>query len=92
MHIIKSVGVLSVAKITGLMYACMGLIFAPLFLLIGVLASAAGQHNNPLAGIFSIGFAVLFPVLYGIGLIGALVDNVPGLAALNWKWSCARRL
>ena len=81
MHIIKSVGVLSVAKIMGLMYACLGLIFAPLFLLIGLLASAAGQHNNPLAGIFSIGFAVFFPVLYGVigfiaGLIGALLYNL----------------
>jgi H+/Cl- antiporter ClcA len=81
MHIIKSVGVLSVAKIIGLMYACLGLIFAPLFLLIGVLASAAGQHNNPLAGIFSFGFAVLFPVIYGVigfiaGAIGALLYNL----------------
>ncbi len=81
MHIIKSVGVLSVAKIMGLMYACMGLLFAPLFLLIGVLASAAGQHNSPLAGIFSVGFAVLMPVFYGVigfiaGLIGALLYNL----------------
>jgi hypothetical protein len=81
MHIIKSVGVLSVAKIMGVMYACMGLIFAPVFLLIGLLASAAGQHHNPLAGIFSIGFAVLFPVLYGVtgfiaGLIGAWLYNL----------------
>jgi hypothetical protein len=81
MRIIKSVGVLSVAKSMGWMYACMGLIFAPLFLLIGVLALAAGQHNNPVAGIFSIGFAVLFPVLYGVigfiaGLIGAFLYNL----------------
>jgi hypothetical protein len=81
MHVVKSVGVLSVAKILGLMYACLGLIFAPMFLLIGVLASAAGQHNNPVAGIFSIGFAVLFPVVYGLigfiaGAIGALLYNL----------------
>ena len=63
MHIVKSVGVLSVAKILGLMYGCMGLIFAPLFLMIGVLASAAGQRNNPLAGIFTVGIALLLPVL-----------------------------
>jgi hypothetical protein len=80
MHIIESVGVLSVAQIMGLMYACMGLIFAPVFLLIGLLASAAGQHNDPVAGIFSIGFAVLFPVLHGVigfiaGLIGAFLYN-----------------
>ncbi|MGA7927985.1 MAG: hypothetical protein WCA20_18595 [Candidatus Sulfotelmatobacter sp.] len=79
MRTIKSVGVLSLAKIMGLMYACRGLIFAPLFLLIGVLASAAGQHNNPVAGTSSIGFAVLFPVLYGVirfiaGPIGAFYN------------------
>jgi hypothetical protein len=81
MHIIKSVGVLSVAKIMGLMYACMGLIFAPFFLVFGLLASAAGQTKNPLAGIFGIGFAVLCPVLYGVmgfiaGLLGALLYNL----------------
>ena len=81
MHIIKSVGVLSVAKIMGMIYGCMGLIVAPFFLLIGLLGSALGQHNSPLAGIFGIGFAVLMPVLYGVigfvaGLIGALLYNL----------------
>jgi hypothetical protein len=81
MHIIKSVGVLSVAKILGLVYACLGLIFTPLFLLMGLLGSALGQQNNPVAGIFGIGFAVLMPVLYGAvgfvgGAIGALLYNL----------------
>ena len=85
MHIIKSVGVLSVAKIMGMIYACMGLIFAPFFLLIGLMGSALGQHNSPLAGIFGVGFgvgfAVLMPVMYGAmgfvaGLIGALLYNL----------------
>jgi len=99
MHIIKSVGVLSVAKITGLMYACMGLIFAPLFLLIGVLASAAGQRNNPLAGIFSLALPFSCPCSMGVigfiaGVIGALLysPSRAGRAALTWRWSCARRL
>jgi len=81
MHIIKSVGVLSVAKILGLVYACLGLIFTPLFLLMGLLGSALGQQNSPVAGIFGIGFAVLMPVLYGAvgfvgGAIGALLYNL----------------
>jgi hypothetical protein len=81
MHIIKSVGVLSVAKILGLVYACLGLIFTPLFLLMGLLGSALGQQNSPVAGIFGIGFAVLLPVLYGAvgfvgGAIGALLYNL----------------
>jgi hypothetical protein len=44
----------------------MGLIFAPVFLVIGLLASAAGQHDNPLAGIFGMGFVILCRVLYGV--------------------------
>jgi hypothetical protein len=81
MHIIKSVGVLSFAKIMGMIYGCMGLIFAPFFLLIGLLGSAIGQQNSPLAGIFGVGFAVFMPVLYGVigfimGLIGALLYNL----------------
>jgi hypothetical protein len=81
MHIIKSVGVLSIAKIMGMIYGCMGLIFAPLFLLIGLMGSALGQRNSPLAGIFGIGFAVFMPLLYGvmgfvIGAIGALLYNL----------------
>ena len=81
MHIVKSVGVLSVGKIMGMIYACMGLIFAPLFLLIGLMGSALGQQKSPVAGIFSVGFAVLMPVIYGvmgfiIGMIGALLYNL----------------
>jgi hypothetical protein len=81
MHIVKSVGVLSVAKIMGMIYGCMGLIFAPFILLMGLMGSALGQHNSPLAGIFGVGFAVLMPVFYGgigfiAGLIGALLYNL----------------
>ena len=81
MHIMKSVGVLSVARIMGLIYGCMGLLFVPLFLLIGLLGTFAGQQKNPLAGIFSVGFALFMPILYGLmgfimGAIGALLYNL----------------
>jgi hypothetical protein len=81
MHIIKSVGVLSIAKIMGMVYGCMGLIFAPFFLLIGLMGSALGQQHSPLAGIFGVGFAVLMPIFYGVigfiaGLLGALLYNL----------------
>jgi hypothetical protein len=80
MHIIKSVGVLSVAKIMGLVHACMGLIFAPLFLLIGALGSLAGQNKTPFAGMFGVAFALFMPIFYGLlgfiaGAIGALLYN-----------------
>jgi hypothetical protein len=81
MHIVKSVGVMSVAKIMGLLYGCMGLIFAPIFLLAGLLGSLAGQDKTPFAGIFGVVFAILMPVLYGVmgfimGAIGALLYNL----------------
>jgi hypothetical protein len=81
MHIVKSVGVMSVAKVMGLMYGCMGLIFAPFFLLIGLVGSAMGQAKTPFAGIFGIFLALLLPVLYGLmgfvaGAIGALLYNL----------------
>lgn len=81
MHILKSVGVMSVAKLMGLLYGCMGLIFAPFFLLIGLVGSFAGEAKTPFAGIFGVVFAVLMPVMYGAmgfvsGAIGALLYNV----------------
>ena len=81
MHIVKSVGVMSIAKVMGLMYACMGLLFAPFFLLIGLLGSMAGQQKTPFAGMFGVVFAVLMPVMYGVlgfigGAIGALLYNL----------------
>jgi hypothetical protein len=82
MHIVKSVGIMSVAKISGIVYGCMGLIFAPFFLLFGLLGQFAGaQDKVPFAGIFGIGFAVLAPILYGVmgfvmGALGALLYNL----------------
>jgi hypothetical protein len=81
MYIVKSVGVLSVAKIMGLIYGCLGLIFAPLFLLVGLLGSLVGPQKTPFAGIFGIVFAILMPVMYGLmgficGTIGGLLYNL----------------
>lgn len=81
MHIVKSVGVLSFAKIMGLVYGCLGLIFAPIFLLIGLAGSLAGQERNPFAGAVGIVMAILMPVFYGVmgfvmGAIGALLYNL----------------
>jgi len=81
MHVVKSVGVMSVAKITGLLYGCIGLVFIPFFLLLGLVGSLAGQGRNPFAGIVGILIAIVLPVLYGVmgfimGAIGALLYNL----------------
>jgi hypothetical protein len=85
MHILKSVGVMSVAKLMGLLYGCLGLIFAPIFLVVGLVGSFAGSDKIPLAGVFGVVFAILMPLLYGamgfvMGAIGALLYNV----LANW--------
>ena len=81
MYISKSAGVLSTAKIMGLLYGSTGLTFAPIFLLIGLLGSLAGPDKTPFAGIFGVVLAMLMPVLYGVmgflmGAIAALLYNL----------------
>jgi len=81
MHIVKSFGVMSVAKIMGVLYACMGLLFAPFFLLVGLLGSMAGQQTSPFAGLVGVVVAILLPFFYGAvgvigGAIGALLYNL----------------
>jgi hypothetical protein len=76
MQIVKSVGVMSVAKIMALIHACFGVLFAPIFLLIGLLGTLAGQHRTPFAGAFGIFFAVLMPFFYAI--VGFLTGAIGG--------------
>jgi len=82
MHTVKSVGVMSVAKIMGLVHACLGLMLAPLFLLWSLFPAATNQQQNPaLAGFFGVGMAIVAPIFYGVigfvfGAIGALLYNL----------------
>ncbi len=81
MKTVKSVGVMSVAKIMGVIQAIFGLLFAPIFLLMGVVGSLAGQRPNPFGAIGGVAMAVIMPVLYGVlgfifGAIGALLYNL----------------
>jgi hypothetical protein len=83
MHVVKSVGVMSVAKISGLVYGFLGLIAVPFFLIAGLAGSFASQDKSafPFAGTIGFVFAVLAPLLYGgmgfvTGAIGALIYNL----------------
>lgn len=75
--VLKRVGVASVARIAGALYAGLGLIFGALFACFALLgfgfASAAGGENAPPAffgALFGVGAVIFLPVLYG--LFGAL--------------------
>ena len=87
MHTIKSVGVLSAAKITGAIYAAMGLLFLPIFLVMGLATSMMPNHEgrNPFGVIFGVFFGLFAPVIYGaMGFVfGALSAFVYNLMA---KW------
>jgi len=74
MRKIKSVGVLSCAKIFGAMYACMGLLVIPIVLLGGLATLFSGQGKQALGGIVFLLIGIAAPLFYGaMGfLFGAL--------------------
>lgn len=83
--VIKSVGVLSVAKMYGAIAAAMGLLFGIFFALFSVVAGAglAGYDDATgglMASMFGIGAVVMLPIFYGCmgfvaGAVGALFYN-----------------
>jgi hypothetical protein len=81
MYTVKSVGVLSLGKIMGAIYGVLGVIFMPIFLVIGITGSIAGGKGAALGATGALFMAILFPILYGLigfaaGAIGALLYNL----------------
>ena len=81
MQVLRSVGVLSFAKMAGAVYGALGLAFAPFVVLLAVIGSMVGSRQHPLGPVFSIVFAILMPVIYAamgfvMGAIGAFVYNL----------------
>ena len=71
---IKNVGVLSVAKMLGLLYALMGLLIGGLFTLVGMLGVSAMPEMGPFAIVFGVGSIIFFPLAYGtIGFVGGMI-------------------
>ncbi len=81
MHIIKSVGVLSVAKIMGAVYGVGGLLFLPIFLLVGLVSSIVGGRDHPFGALAGLAMGIMYPILCGVmgfltGAIGAALYNL----------------
>ncbi|MGO9401837.1 MAG: hypothetical protein ACLPVW_00040 [Terriglobales bacterium] len=82
MYSLRSVGVMSCAKIMGMIYGCLGLIVVPFFLMGGFSNLLLGsQSSQPLAGIAMWFLALLVPVVYGLmgfvmGAFSAWVYNL----------------
>lgn len=82
MHIVKSIGVLSCAKIFAIIHFAIGLIFVPLFLVMAMVGAFAGaKAGNALPAAVAITMAVFMPFFYGflgfiMGAVGAWIYNV----------------
>lgn len=87
--IIKSVRVLSLAKVMGCIYASIGLVFGLIFSLISIFGIALGsmfQHANGAPDaifgtvfglLFGLGAAIVLPIFYGtIGFVGGLLISL----------------
>jgi hypothetical protein len=78
--VIRQLGVLSMAKLQGALYALLGLIVGAMFALFSLFGATfgnafAGGHGNPLIGFaFGLGAIIFFPIFYGLlGFVGGLV-------------------
>ena len=82
MHIIKSVGVLSCAKVFAIIHFAIGLIFVPFFLLMAMVGAFAGpKAGGAFSAAVAIVIAVFMPFFYGflgfvLGAVGAWIYNV----------------
>ena len=82
--VIRSVGVMSLAKVMGVLYGGLGLLIGICFALFSVLGGgammASGQDGTGLGGGMmmgmGIGFAIAAPIFYGIlGFLGGLLTG-----------------
>lgn len=81
--VINRIGAFSLAKISGTLYAIIGLIVGGLFSLIAMAGAMAtgGEDGSMFGAMFGVGAIVLFPIIYGCmgfiaSLIGAWLYNV----------------
>ena len=75
MRTVKQFDVLSVAKMSGIVHGCLGLLLIPVFLMMGTIVIASGQRGAGFAfGGMAILLAVVAPFFYGF--IGFLMGTV----------------
>lgn len=84
--VVRKIGVLSAGKVTGVLYAILGLVFGAIFALFSLLGAAVGvassQSPDALVGLlFGVGSVVFLPIFYGVlgfvfGLLTALLYNL----------------
>jgi hypothetical protein len=83
MYSLRSVDVMSCAKMMGAVYGSLGLIFLPLVALGGLGSLLLGQRSAALSGVLMLLFAVCLPIIYGLMgfLMGAFSAWIYNFAA-----------
>ena len=82
MHVLKSVGVLSCAKIFAIIHFAIGLIFVPFFMVMAMVGAFAGaKAGNAFPAALAIVMAIFMPFFYGflgfiMGAVGAWMYNL----------------
>lgn len=84
MAVVRRIGVLSLAKITGMLYAILGLVIGACFSLVSMLGSAFAPKEAGFGGMgmmLGVGAIVVLPIVYGLigfisSLIGAAIYNM----------------
>lgn len=83
--LVKRLGVFSVAKVSGILYAVMGLIFGVIMSMVSLVIGSAfqGLENAPSAAfgvLFGAGAVILLPIFYGLmGFVGG--------ALMSWLYN-----
>ena len=86
MQEIKAVSVMSFARVMGILYGIMGLLFLPLFLIMSAVSGFSGQRDAALGAGVGLVFALAMPIVYGaMGFVmGALMAWIYNLVAGRW--------
>ena len=88
-RVIREIGVLSLGKVAGIIYACIGLIVGVIVALVSVLGGFAGLAHDAgatagfVAMFLGAGAVFILPIFYGVlgALIGILVAVIYNVAA-----------
>lgn len=86
--VLKSIGVFSLAKMMGTLYAILGLIVGMIFALLSVVGAgfAGSGSEGTFALVFGVGAVFILPVFYGVlgflagAVVSALYNVIAGMA------------
>ena len=74
--ILKRIAPLSLAKVSGVLYAVVGFIVGCIFAMISLMGGALSEQmgGRAFGAVFGVGAVIMFPIMYGLlGFVGSLI-------------------